>query len=72
VNKDNANPDWYSPEEISARMSAFAGSAREVLKAAREVFGEDNVRFYGGGIPEVFLDGGLATDAKLERLLVWS
>jgi hypothetical protein len=72
VNKDDANPDWYSPREISARASAFAKPAREVLNAASEVFGGENVRFYGVGIPGVFLDGGLATEAKLERLLAWS
>jgi hypothetical protein len=37
-----------------------------------DIFGEDSVRFYGGGIPNVFLDGGRATDTKLEYLLNWS
>jgi hypothetical protein len=42
------------------------------VKAARDIFGEDNVRFYGGGVPNVFLEGGQATDAALELLLNWS
>jgi hypothetical protein len=67
VNKDTANPDWYAPEELKTRIFASGSPAN----AAREVFGDDNVRFYGGGIPEVFLDDGVATDAKLEKLLVW-
>ena len=29
-----------------------------VVEAARDIFGPENVRFYGGGIPNVFLDGG--------------
>jgi hypothetical protein len=31
-----------------------------------------NVRFYGGGIPNVFLDREQATPAALERLINWS
>jgi len=68
VNKDPANPDWYTPHELKTRTFGCTSP----VNAAREVFGEENVRFYGGGIPEVFLDGGLATDAKLEKLLAWS
>ncbi|HUJ20412.1 MAG TPA: hypothetical protein VLX58_02770 [Bryobacteraceae bacterium] len=67
VNKDDANPGWYGADELKTR--AFAETS--AVNAAREVFGE-NVRFYGGGIPQVFLDGGVATDAKLDRLLEWS
>jgi hypothetical protein len=36
-----------------------------------DIFGKENVRFYGGGVPDVFLDKGKATDAKLEQLLTW-
>jgi hypothetical protein len=36
---------------------------------ARDIFDEENVRFYGGGIPEGFLDTGKVTDAKLQQLL---
>jgi hypothetical protein len=70
VNKDSANPDWYWPQEL--RNVSLGTASSEAVSAAREVFGEENVRFYGGGIPEVFLDGDLATEAKLDRLLVWS
>jgi hypothetical protein len=41
------------------------------LKAASEIFGEEYVRFYGGGVPDVFLDGGVATEDRLETLLTW-
>ena len=44
-----------------------------MVKAAKDIFGEDNIRFYGGGIPEVFLDaGGRGTADKVEQLLDWS
>jgi hypothetical protein len=75
VNKDDANPGWYGPDEFKTIVRADASpanAAHEVVNAAREVFGEGNVRFYGGGIPEVFLDEGLATEAKVDRLLAWS
>ena len=45
---------------------------RTTLEAARDLFGESNVRFYGGGIPDVFLSGGSGvTDAAVEKLLTW-
>ena len=44
---------------------------RTTLEAARDLFGEENVRFYGGGIPNVFLDGGRVTDSAVNRLLTW-
>lgn len=69
VNKDDANPDWYGPTELKTR--SFQAKDHPV-NAARDIFGKDNVRFYGGGIPNVFLDsGGVATDAMLEQLLNW-
>ena len=45
---------------------------RTTLEAARDLFGESNVRFYGGGIPDVFLSGGSGVmDAAVEKLLTW-
>jgi hypothetical protein len=67
VSKDRKNPDWYGPAELKGRD--FAESSP--IRAASDIFGEKNVRFYGGGIPEVFLDRGKATDARLEQLLTW-
>jgi len=68
VDKDDKNPDWYGPTELKTRSLGESSP----VKAAHDIFGEDNVRFYGGGVPNVFLDGGRATDAKLEQLLTWS
>jgi hypothetical protein len=68
VNLDQNNSDWCGPDKLG-NQSALGG---ETVKGAQDIFGKDNVRFYGGGIPRVFLDEGTATDAALERLLNWS
>jgi hypothetical protein len=68
VGKEDDHPDWYGPTELKARTFPDG----HAVKAAGDIFNPDNVRFYGGGIPDVFLDGGKATDARLERLLNWS
>lgn len=68
INKSTDNPDWYGPKEL--KMRSFQED--HPVKAACDIFGKDNVRFYGGGIPNVFLEGGVATDTALERLLDWS
>lgn len=66
VNKSASNPGWYGP-------SALKNSKDSVVRAAKDVFGDGNVRFYGGGIPEVFLDGARrATRHTLDQLLDWS
>lgn len=67
VDKCDENPDWYGPNELKTRSSL-----PDVVKAACDIFGNGNVRFYGSGIPNVFLDGGIVTKAALERLLSWS
>jgi hypothetical protein len=68
VDWDPRNPDWYNPTSLKTR--SFAGTSP--VNAARDIFGEENVRFYGGGVPDVFLDKGKVTSAKLEQLLTWS
>ncbi len=68
VDKCDENPGWYGPQELKTRSFL----KNHTLEAVRDIFGEDNVRFYGGGIPNVFLDGGMAINTALERLLNWS
>ena len=48
------------------------GDLPDAVTHARDLFGATNVRFFGDGIPEVFLDSGgsISTDA-VERLLTW-
>ncbi|HEV3039472.1 MAG TPA: hypothetical protein VHA33_16980 [Candidatus Angelobacter sp.] len=68
------NPGWYRPMELKTIIRDFPQDFPEDLgvRAARDIFGEDNVRFYGGGVPNVFCDGDQVTEAALERLLNWS
>lgn len=71
VNRDPSNPGWYGPAAIKTRT--FSDGAKDTVQAAKDIFGEDNVRFYGGGAPNVFVDAaGRATRDKLEQLLDWS
>lgn len=64
---------WYGTEEWLPLLAAIevGKPPRPTLEAARDLFGEKNVRFYGGGIPNVFLDGGKVTDAAVNKLLTW-
>ena len=67
------NQCWLGPLEWSARMERRQKSdpPRSTLEAARDLFGKENVRFYGGGVPNVFLEGGQVTEAAISRLLNW-
>jgi hypothetical protein len=68
VNLDVSNRNWFGPAALKDKHLLNCS----VIKAARDIFGENNIRFYGGGIPQVFLDeNGQATERKLEELLNW-
>ena len=56
---------WFGPSEWPDLPS------NKTLEAAGDLFGRENVRFYGGGVPTVFLDGGSVTDYAVEKLLTW-
>ena len=68
VGRDDRYGDgWIYPAEIQAN-----GEPPETVKNAQDVFGPENVRFFGGGVPAVFLDSGArVSERKVERLLVW-
>lgn len=68
VGKQSGHEDWLGPSSIDGITELHD---HPVIGAARDLFGPKNVRFYGGGIPNVFLDGGAVTAHALERLLVW-
>jgi len=72
VDKDAGDPAWCGPDELKRRIAAGELKESSPARAARDIFGEDKVRLYTGGIPRVFLDQGRATAAKLHRLLTWS
>ena len=64
---------WLGPSDWRKQLDEMklGETPRTTLEAARNLFGEGNVRFYGGGTPQVWMDGG---DVKLavERFLTWS
>jgi len=61
---------WYGPKELQAIIKTFPEDRG--VRSACDIFGEDNVRFYGGGVPNVFLESDQVTKEALERLLTWS
>jgi hypothetical protein len=67
IDKQASHAGWYG--RVSLKALDYLG--RPVIKAARDLFGETNIRFYGGGIPEVFLEGGRVTDDRVEQLVDW-
>ena len=62
---------WLGPSEL-CDLGSIECSSRVTLKAAQELFEKEHVRFYGGGIPNVFLDGERVTDSTVDRLLDWN
>ena len=59
---------WIGPAELGRISELHEKSA---VGAAREIFGPDNVRFYGGGFPDVCKVGDDVRSDALERLLTW-
>ncbi len=69
VGIDSKNPGWVAPGALN--LDHF--DRRSAVHAACDIFGKQNVRFFGGGVPNVFFDGAnIVTDASLEKLLNWS
>ncbi len=65
--RDGYESRWLYPEDFQ-----IMSSLPEVVLAARELFRPDNVRYFGAGIPEVFLGGGATVTAdSVDRLLRW-
>ena len=69
---------WIYPDELAAIMEGLKRNPDRndrppytTLKAAIDLFGRDNVRCYGSGAPDVFLDGGRVSRARVDRLLDW-
>ena len=68
VDKQKGHERWIGPAELGKNRDLQKDTA---VGAAQDLFGRDNVRFYGGGIPEVFSRGGVVTDQAVERLFNW-
>lgn len=63
---DTAESRWLYPGELDGK------DWPDVVPSTQALFGKENVRFYGAGIPQVFIgDGGRVTDAAVQRLLDW-
>lgn len=64
---------WFGPSEWPSLLGGMKHTEPPytTLGAASDLFGEDNVRFYGGGIPDVFLAGGVVTATVVDKLLTW-
>ena len=66
---------WLGPSDWPRKLGTMKEGEppHTTLEVARDLFGEQNVRFYGGGIPQVWLDGGSnVTESAVERLFTWS
>jgi len=68
VGKTEDYNDWFGPNELDGKMDLHKKTA---VGAACDLFGAKNVRYYGGGVPDVFLEGGTVIDRAVERLLAW-
>lgn len=64
---------WYEATEVDALLKGMKQneSPATTIQAARDLFGKDNVRFYGGGIPNIFCDGNKANKEKFYQLINW-
>ena len=73
VGKDWGNL-WHSPEEIDRLLLDMANNEapRTTLEATRDIFGKENVRFFGGGIPPVFCDGNRVSLHRFQQLINWT
>lgn len=67
VDKKDSCKDWFGPDALDD-PELHNDTA---VSAARDLFGRENVRFYGGGVPDVFLENGTVQGRAVERLLDW-
>lgn len=61
---------WLTHDQFSA--PGVGEDAKKTIEAAISIFGQENVRYYGGGIPQVFSDGTACDSDKVETLLNWN
>ena len=63
---------WLNPNDLSdVNQLDLKPDHRNTIEATQNLFGKDNVRFYGGGIPQVFSDGAMTSSSAVDRLLRW-
>lgn len=66
--------DWHGPDQIDNLLHSMEKgiAPRTTLEAARDLFGRDNVRYFGGGIPQVFCEGDTASPHRFQQLIDWA
>jgi hypothetical protein len=69
VDFDQKHQKWYGPDKLKRLRRKLPESSP--VHAACDIFGEKNVRFFGGGVPNVFFERGKVTQDKLDKLLTW-
>ena len=63
---------WLNPNDLSdINKLKLKPHHRRTLEATQSLFGKDNVRFYGGGIPQVFSDETMTSSSAVDQLLRW-
>ena len=68
IDKVSEKADWIAPSEL--RRADFREDS--AVHSALDIFGTGNVRFFGGGVPDVFLDrAGNVSQERIEQLLTW-
>jgi hypothetical protein len=68
VGYDRGHPGWTGPSALKGQPF----SADSPVHGALELFGEGNVRYYGDGVPAVFLDdAGNVSAQQIEELFTW-
>lgn len=69
----NWGNNWHYADDIDRLLLEMPkGEAPcTTLEAARSLFGRDNVRFYGGGIPQVWCDGDVPSIERLQKIVNW-
>ena len=73
VGCDEQRRRWFAPTDLSNLPAVgLDDGVRRTLDAAQGLFGKENVRFYGGGIPQVFMEAGNVTESAVDRLLNWA
>ena len=62
---------WHYHKDISHLLPHMKDneSPKTTLVTAQDLFGAENVRFFGGGIPQVFCDGAHASRRQFHKLI---
>lgn len=72
VNYDpNAEDRWMYKDDMEKFKGKYKGELSNLYSRVVNLFGEDNIRVYGQGIPNVFLRDDKVDGQKIQELLNW-